>query len=123
MSRILKQKEAIQVALSGDRSASHLVPTWQDLDVFTSIDKALSLIQELTDTLSAEQYVTVSAIMPVIRLTRSKILRAKASETDHTKALKQKIIEDLVHHYQNEEVSSLLDLTSILDPRFKVKYV
>ena len=42
---------------------------------------------------------------------------------DRTKALKQKIIEDLVHFYQDEDVTSLLDLTSILDPRFKVKYI
>ena len=28
-----------------------------------------------------------------------------------------------MHRYQNEKVTSLLDLTSILDPRFKVKYV
>ena len=68
VSRILEQKEAICVALSGNRSASHLVPTGQDLDVLTSINKALSPIQELTDTLSAEQCVTVSAIMPMIKL-------------------------------------------------------
>ena len=61
--------------------------------------------------------------MPMIQLIKSKILRVEASDTDLTKALKQKIIEDLVHRYQNEEVTSLLDLTSILDPRFKVKYV
>jgi len=32
-------------------------------------------------------------------------------------------IENLVDHYQNEEVTSLLDLALILDPRFKGKYV
>ena len=89
--------------------------------MLTSIDKALSPIQELTETLSAERYVTVPAIMPVIQLI--KFLCAEASDTDPTKALKQKIIEDFVHRYQDEEVTSLLDLSLILDPRFKVKYV
>ena len=62
LGRILEQKEAIRLALSADRSASHLIPTWQDIDVLESVDRALSPLHELTDILSGEQYVTVSAI-------------------------------------------------------------
>ena len=49
VSRILQQEEAIRVVLSIDRKVSHLVPTWQDIDVLTSIDHALSRISSLTD--------------------------------------------------------------------------
>ena len=35
--RILEQKEAIRLALHGDRS---LIPTWHDINVLESIDKA-----------------------------------------------------------------------------------
>ena len=36
--RILEQKEAIRVVLSGDRTTSHLVISWQDIDLLTSIE-------------------------------------------------------------------------------------
>ena len=41
---IMKQENAIRTVLSADRKASHLLPTWQDLQVLTAIHKALSLV-------------------------------------------------------------------------------
>jgi len=40
--RILEQKEAIRVVLSGDHTTSHLAITWQDIDLMTSIKSFLS---------------------------------------------------------------------------------
>ena len=60
--RILEQEVAIRSVLSADRKTSHLVPTWQDIDVLQSIHKALNPVSNLTDILSGEKYVTVSAI-------------------------------------------------------------
>ena len=37
MKRLLEQEEAVQVALSADRKTSHLLPTWQDIDVLQCI--------------------------------------------------------------------------------------
>lgn len=51
VSRILEQKEAIRLVLNPDRSTSHLVPTWQDLDVLQAIDSAISPLSSLTDIL------------------------------------------------------------------------
>ena len=51
---VSEQKKAIRLALSVDRSASHLIPTWQDIDVLGSINKALSPLHELTDILCLE---------------------------------------------------------------------
>lgn len=57
VSRILQQEEAIRVVLSADRNTTHLVPTWQDIDVLQSIDQALTPLSSLTDMLSGEEYV------------------------------------------------------------------
>ena len=95
MSRILEQKEAIRLALYANRSASHLIPMWQDIDVLESIGKALSPLHELTDILSGEQYVTVSAIRSMVRLIKTKTLHVETTDTDLTKFLKQQINEDL----------------------------
>ena len=57
--RILEQEEAIRITLSADRKTSHLVPTWQDINVLQVIHTALSPLSSLTDILSAESYVSV----------------------------------------------------------------
>ena len=49
-----------------DRKYRHLVPTWQDLDVLESLDETLGALSDFTDMLSTENFVTVSAVLPVI---------------------------------------------------------
>ena len=42
VTRILEQENAIRTVLSADTKASHLIPTWQDIQVLTAIHQALS---------------------------------------------------------------------------------
>ena len=65
--RVLEQEKAIRKVLGGDRKISHLVPTWQDLDVLELLNAILAPLSDFTDMLSAEDYVSVSAILPVLR--------------------------------------------------------
>ena len=55
VSRLLEQEPAVRAVLEADRKTSHLIPTWQDIDVLQS----LSPISDLTDFLSGENHVTV----------------------------------------------------------------
>ena len=50
-----------------DRKTAHLVPTWQDLEVLESINKALAPLADFTDILSGEKYVTFSALVPLLK--------------------------------------------------------
>ena len=59
----------------------------------------------------------------MVKLIKTKILQVETTDTDLTKSLKQQINEDLGQHYKDKEVTSLLDITSVLDPRFKIKYL
>jgi len=95
VSRILQQEEAIRVVLSADRKTTHLVPTWQDIDVLQSIGQALSPLSSLTDILSGEEYVTVSAVMPMMQLIDDKLLKETDDNTQLTKDIKQRIKQDL----------------------------
>lgn len=95
VSRILQQEEAIRVVLSADRKTTHLVPTWQDIDVLQSIDQALTPLSSLTDMLSGEEYVTVSAVMPMMQLIDNKLLKETDNDTQLTKDIKQRIKQDL----------------------------
>ena len=127
VSRILEQKEAIRLVLSADRSTSHIVPTWQDLDVLQAIDSAISPLSTLTDILSGEKYVTISAILPMLHILKTDLLKEKDTDTPLTKDIKKRIVEDITNRYTEsklaEDVIVMLRIASFLDPRFKAKYL
>ena len=100
VSRILEQEEGICVVLSTDRKTTHLIPTWQDIDVIQSIHQALSPLSSLTDMLSGESYVTVSAVLPIVHLIENNLLKEEESDTQLTKDIKCRIKGDLNSRYE-----------------------
>ena len=127
VSRILEQKEAIRLVLSADRSTTYIVPTWQDLDVLEAINQAISPLSSLTDILSGEQYVTVSAVLPMLHILETDLLKQQETDTQLTKDIKHRIVEDIEKRYTEsklaEDVLLMLQVASFLDPRFKTKYM
>lgn len=120
--RILEQESAVRAVLSADRKVSHLVPSWQDMEVLQSINSALSPLSSLTDILSGETYVTVSAVLPMLQLIESSILKEKDDDTQLTKDLKIRVITDLRNRYPaSNEIHKILQLATFFDPRFKSK--
>ena len=63
--RILEQQDTIRAVLAQDCKMSHLVPSWQDIDVLQSVVAAIKPFQQVTDLLKR---VTCSAIKPMIQL-------------------------------------------------------
>ncbi|XP_074543295.1 E3 SUMO-protein ligase ZBED1-like [Halichoeres trimaculatus] len=118
--RVLEQQPAIHRVLSSDRKTRHLLPSWQDLEVLESVNKALSPFQEFTDALSDENHVSISYLRPVLHLFNTSMLAEKGGDTDLTKSLKGKILNYLNTKY--EESKELLNMTSFLDPRFRTQY-
>jgi hypothetical protein len=82
--RILEQEEALRVTLSSDCKTAHLVPTWQDIEVLQAIDKALEPLSSLTDILSSDLYVTVSAVKPLLQVIEKKFLLADITKNCNT---------------------------------------
>uniref|UniRef100_A0A1X7T318 Uncharacterized protein n=1 Tax=Amphimedon queenslandica TaxID=400682 RepID=A0A1X7T318_AMPQE len=99
--RILEQEEVIRRTLSSDRKTSHLVPTWQDIDVLQAIHTALSPLSSLTDILSADSYVTVSAVIPLLHLIDNKFLKEESTDTHLKHDIKKCIKDDLNERYSN----------------------
>ena len=58
--RVIEQEKALSQVLRAEQKTRHLVPTWQDLDVLESMNKALSPLMEFTDALSGELYTSGS---------------------------------------------------------------
>lgn len=100
-----------------------LVPTWQDIDVMESINKDASPLQEFTDALSGKAYVSVSYLKPVLHLFNSSILQAQDDDTDLTKHIKSTIVQYLNSKYSDPVTNELLNIASLMDPRFRTTYI
>lgn len=89
LERITEQQEAIRIVLASDRKVSHLIPTWQDFDVIDSAIAALGPLGELTDALSAEKNITISAVRPLLTRLSHKILMEKDTDSSLTAEMKR----------------------------------
>ncbi|KAL3991353.1 troponin I, fast skeletal muscle [Sarotherodon galilaeus] len=121
--RVLEQHKAISQVLSADKKTRHLVPSWQDLDVLESVHGALNPLLEFTDSLSGESYVSVSYLKPMLHLFRTQILKPSEDETQLTKDLKMTVMAYLDEKYNDQITNELLDVATLVDPRFKVQYI
>jgi len=116
---ILEQKEAIRVVLSGDRKTSHLVITWQDIDLLTSIESFLSPLEDLTDALSGESHITISIVKPLLEYLCTDLQLTTNEDTELTKQMKQRCKTKILQQYESLDVKKLLDIATFLDPHFK----
>ena len=114
--RILEQQEAIRLVLSADRTASHLLLTWQDFDVLESILTVLCPLRQMTNLLPGEQYVTVSVVKPLLNHIFSNVLLHNEEDTTLSKEMKTRMKEKLNCSYDIESVESLLCVCSFVEP-------
>ena len=118
--RIAEQREAISVVLASDVKTSHLVLNWQDCDIIDSMTAALDSLGDLTDALSAEKHITISAVCPLMNRLTKEMLKEADEDTSLTAQMKRIIRVDLESRYQSLDLGiPLLDICSFLDPRFK----
>ena len=61
--------------------------------------------------------------MPLIDLLNNTILKDDDDDTELTRTIKATIKNNLYTRYIDEEIVQLLEVSSVLDPRFKVKYI
>jgi len=120
--RILEQQTAIGHVLSADRKARHLTPTWQDIEVLEVINKTLTPLADFTDALSGEQYVTISSVKPVLHLFET-MMAVQEDDPCLAQSIKSKILHYLKEKYSDPHTQELLDIATVLDPRFKLNYV
>lgn len=103
------------------RKVWHLLPSWQDLEVLESVNKALSPLQDFTDALPGERYVSISCVKPDLHLLNISVLAEDKADTDLTKSLKSKILSYLNTKYEGTQ--DLLNFTTFLDPRLQTQYI
>ena len=118
VSRIIEQQQAISSVLADDRKNWHKMPTDAEFSTMETIVEVLKPLSYLTDALSGEKQVTVSAVLPVMKHVKN---RLSPVDTDSrlSKQMKEVMWGDLQARYIKYEVSRILGFASFLDPRFK----
>lgn len=121
--RVLDQKKAISQVLKADKKTRHLAPSWQDVDVMEFIKKALGPLRDFTDALSGEDCVSVSYVKPVLNLLKMNLLKLNDEDSELTQTMKTTVLDYLTEKYQDPKTDALLDMASLVDPRFKTQYI
>ena len=122
--RILEQEPAIRQVLGPDRKCSHLIPTWQDVEVLQSIHAVLSPLADFTDMLSGEERITASAIKSLLNVLRNKVLVVSDTVTTLVADIKERICNYLESKYLgHSNFEDTINIASFLDPRFKAKHL
>ena len=75
------------------------------------------------DALSGEQYFSISYLKPVLHLFNEGLLKHDSDDTELTKSIKTTVAEYLNKKYDDVITDDLLDMASLVDPRFKTKYM
>uniref|UniRef100_G3N6T0 HAT C-terminal dimerisation domain-containing protein n=2 Tax=Gasterosteus aculeatus TaxID=69293 RepID=G3N6T0_GASAC len=121
--RVLEQERALSKVLSEDKKTRYLVPTRQDLEVLEAVQKVLKPLQDFTDASSAEKYVTLSYVKPVLHLFNESLLACEEGDSDLCKSIKTNIAEYLNRKFSDPDTTDLLDMASFVDPRFRATYI
>ena len=118
--RIREQQEAINFVLGNDRKASHLILNWQQKDVLEAIDKTLSPLKKMTNLLSAEDYVTISAIKPMLQHIYEDLLKSNEGDTTLTKDMQNEVR----YSSARKEINLVVNVANfIIDSHFKADYL
>ncbi|KAK7938916.1 hypothetical protein WMY93_002242 [Mugilogobius chulae] len=121
--RLLEQEKAIAQVLAADKTTRHLMLTWQDIEVLDSVNTALSPLLEFTDAFSAEEYVTIPCVKPVLQIFNNDLLKVNENDTQLTKDIKTAILDYMNKSYKDTVTERVVNMASLLDPRFRAEYL
>lgn len=93
------------------------------MDALESINKALSPLKDFTDALSGELYPSVLYLKPILHLFNNQILKHQDGDTELTTTIKEELLKYLNEKYDDQKTKELLDMASLVDPRFKTTYI
>ena len=87
--------------------------------MLTSINTFVAPLEDLTDTLSGEKHVTISAVKPVLQHLCDVLLAESSEDSELTKEMKARCKAKILQQYGSSDINKLLDIATFLDPRFK----
>ena len=116
--RVMEQQVPICATLI-EMKRMDLLPKDTECRLLEGVLKVLKPFKDVTVQVSAEKYVTTSAIQPLIHHLTQKALRVEDADSLAIKSMKQEMAKNLQSRYQEPAVKELLDFACFVDPRFK----
>ncbi|CAL4210066.1 unnamed protein product, partial [Meganyctiphanes norvegica] len=99
-------------------SRQDLIPPEEDIEDMKAIADFLEMFEGATQLVSGEKYATLNFVKPVLDQFNA-YLAPNDSDNPIIKDMKQVMLTDLVTRYQDQNVQKLLNIGTILDPRFR----
>ena len=106
IARILEQQQAIYAVLADDK---YRMPSDHEFTTLEIVSQVLQPLSVVTDALSGESQVTVSAIRPLLKHITTSLLSVSTSDCMLIKDMKETITDSLGSRYFCQEVSELID--------------
>lgn len=119
--RVLENKLALCKMLQNFPNQKHLLPEGNDVTVLQSFIQVVSVLQNVTENLTGENFVTSSSVLPLIRQIKKNVKTNNEDDTALLKNLKEKVLSSL-SRYQESPVIELLQKATFLDPRFRLYF-
>ena len=104
-----------------DRKTSHLVPSWQQIDVMCSVEAALRPLSEFAHVMSADKHPTVSSVVHPMTLLQDIV--KDAHDSSECTSLTKDILDHVWQYMSSSDIKMLLAKASLLDPRYKKDYL
>ncbi|KAK6182230.1 hypothetical protein SNE40_009958 [Patella caerulea] len=123
INRFIEQQQAVNAVLFKDRKNWHCMPDVSVMQTLEQIDGVIFNLANITDTFSADTYVTVSALLPVLDFITKSLLKINDDDPSLVKKIKDAISRSLNKRYEKESNRLLSSVCSFLDPRFKGSFI
>lgn len=116
--RVMEQQAPVCATLM-EMKRMDLLPTDGEFSLLEEVLRVLKPFKDVTVQMSAEKYVTISAISPLLHHLLNNVLKVEDSESSAVKKMKQDMASNLSTRYHEPAVAELLNLACFVDPRFK----
>ncbi|GFY52856.1 zinc finger BED domain-containing protein 4 [Trichonephila inaurata madagascariensis] len=116
--RFLENQLPICKTLLEYPNKKHLMLEGNEISALEDFTTATELLEDITSSLSGEQYTTASAVLPLYMKIKNN-LQNKDEDSSLLKSIKSEILESL-NKYQSHPMSSNLQLSTLCDPRFRL---
>ncbi|GBM95270.1 hypothetical protein AVEN_199268-1 [Araneus ventricosus] len=119
--RFLANQLPLCKLLQTNSDKKHLMLDNNEIKAIEELLSTTNLLEEITSNLSGEEYTTVSSVLPLLRKVR-RSLQVVENDSSLQRQIKTEILSPL-ERYDNNELMTLLRLSSFCDPRFRLSYV
>ena len=108
LKRFLEQQQAICAMLLEDGDNRTLMPSTDEIATMEELVEILKHFYQATEILSGELYPTIGVVFPILNRFLTVLLVSDCNDKDIAKKIKEKIKQDLITRYQNDEIENVL---------------